>query len=207
LSLFQLVEEDRIRGSQEWCAKSVRLFEQSINDLKAEYQAQANSAYDEKKREILDRLCRQHQDLQRQSGCEIESYLSVHPEKQTKLSILQDHQAKMAKKRSPKTAHPAPDPPHNADEDLQEIFAEMRQTQIDVDAMVVFADGCFLYGGRAFCVGDRIQAETRNPGKYVLGVVSAVTVAELELVFKDSTVVTLVKDDLISRRVVLTPGE
>jgi hypothetical protein len=206
VSLFELVEEDRIQASQDWFTENMQLLEDSIQRLKAEYQAQAESAYDDKRREILDRLSRQFTELSRQSPREVEAYLAAQPQKMAKFALLQEHQSRQPKKRGARAAVPAPNPCHSAEEDLGAILSEMREAGVDINELVIFADGCFLYRGGVFCVGDRIQVETRNPGRLIQAAISAVTVAELELAFKDNTIVTLTKEQLTSRDVVLVPA-
>jgi hypothetical protein len=207
-ALINLLANDQIRHSREWHDESVRLWDLAVDGLKSAAQTEARARYDDKKREILERVYRQFAELMRTCGREIDAYvLTLPPDKQARVAILREQCLKAPRKRGPKMVWTLSEPSQTAADDLREILSEVAASGVDPAGIILFGDGCFLYGGRLYCVGNTIQVESRNPGHCAWATVAAVTIAEIELSFREHTVMTIALEQLESKRVVFLPAE
>jgi hypothetical protein len=205
----RLVCEERIRGANLWFEENVRLWERAAARVKSEDLAEANARYEEQKLELLDHLCSQFSDLMRTSGPELADYIrSLPPAKRATVVMLGEASHRAGKKRSHKAAHPKAQAKSLPIDGLRAVLTKAAEAGgVDVRAMVILADNCFLYGGRIYSVGNAVRLETRIPGRTMQGLITSATMDEIDVTFHDGTLVTLEKGDLAFGRIAIHPAD
>jgi hypothetical protein len=185
----------------------MRIWELAVERMKAEVEVEAASRLEQTKREILDRLGRQFAELMRTSPRDLDEYVQTLPlERQAIVAAVHEQSMKSTKKRPQKGQTGRERIPPNP-EALKAMIARLSESGADIAAMPVLADGCFLYRGQMYILGNAIQIATRNEGNCIQGVVASVTVAEIDISFKDGTIITVSREDLAAGTVVLIPAE
>jgi hypothetical protein len=104
----------------------------------------------------------------------------------------------MGKKQTPRTQASPPSPEEAFDTDFTAIISEWEAAGRDPSKEVILADGCFMYHGHVFAVDEQVRAKTRIEGRYMEAKVTAVTTAEIELTFRDHSIVSIDRDLLVS---------
>jgi hypothetical protein len=197
--IARLVSQSRIERAHACHDESVRALDLVVDQMKADLEAECRARYDEKRREVLERLYGQFAELLHGASLEVEMFAAtLPPAKQAHLATLRTR-ALRAAERAPR----AP-PPSAAREDIRAVLAELEGEQ-DFPSLVVFSDHSLLCAGRVFNVGDAVQIETRITGDLAQATVAAVTSEEVEVLFRDNTLIALAKADVVAGRVVLAP--
>jgi hypothetical protein len=173
-----------------------------MRSLKSEYQTEAKARYDEKRKEIFDRIYWQFTELRRNSEREVDAYVQRSPPSmQEKVGILKERSCSVPAARPPRTLERATNSAWNAGEDLAAVLSEATAEGDDLPSLVILSDGSFLCAGRVYSVGDLIRITTRIPGHPTEATVVLASATKVVLQFKDNTSLSLPKADLVSGRV------
>lgn len=203
-TMMRLIRDDRLESSKTRMEESISLLDQTFKSIKDSIQSKYDIIYKAKKEDIHQRILKMFADLMKNSGREIEFYISDAPsDKKSVFQYLQAATAKQIKKRN-NTRIPTHTPEVTSafETDFHEIYDDLVKSGIDMQNEVILADGSFLYQGHCYSVGDTIYI-SKLSNSSIQAKVELVTVEEVTLVFPDRSILKISKDDLTQHKIVL----
>ena len=202
IEAMRMIKEDRIASSKLRMEESISLLEKSTGVIRDQVNNKVESAVKKKKDEILQKILRSYADISRIYGKEISQYISTAPEeKQDIFKFLQTAVPKQPKKRSQRQASSVNDNQQAAFfEDFDFIMNDRKNDGDDLASQVILTDGCFLYNGICYAVGDSVGI-VRTSNLIIQAKIELVTKAEITFSFADGSIMRITKEDLETHKI------
>ncbi|KAH0794485.1 hypothetical protein GPJ56_001510 [Histomonas meleagridis] len=206
IELMDMLAENRSQNAQSWRDQNIGLLEKSIQEIKESIEKEYQRRYDLKKKEIQDRVFHQFGDLLKQFGKEIEEYIKlIPPERQQLHASLSAEIQKPAKNQQQINISKTTTPSSVFQEDFSKIISQMQADGVNTNSMTIIADRAMFYHDQVFFQGNSVSVETRMRNK-LSGTIDSITKGEIEISFKDNSVLSISDIDLKEGRVVLYPA-